>query len=77
MASETVWTNNKKIEHRGYNQAVDYFCDQAGGQTLGGQLDHAMATRVWLGGGGNTTTNGLRGYVYFEMGTTTTAAKPG
>jgi hypothetical protein len=67
MAVNDISTNQGQIQRRGFNSAVDFFCDRAGGQTLGGQLFLSMATRVWLDYGGNPETTGLNGYVYFEI----------
>jgi hypothetical protein len=67
MAIDDVKTNNGQISRRGYNSAVDFFCDEAGGQTVGGQLYLSMANRVWLDYGGDPATTGINGYVYFEI----------
>jgi hypothetical protein len=67
MAIEDVKTNNGQITRRGYHSAVDFFCDQAGGQTVGRQQYLSLANRVWLDYGGNPATTGINGYVYFEI----------
>lgn len=67
MARDDVSSNNGEIPRRGYLTAVAEFCEQASGQTVpaGGYL--SLATRVFLDGGGNPSTNGIPGYVYFEV----------
>jgi hypothetical protein len=67
MARDDVSSNNGEIPRRGYLTAVAEFCQQANGQTVpaGGYL--SLATRVFLDGGGDPSTNGIPGYVYFEV----------
>lgn len=67
MARDDVSSNNGEISRTGYLTAVTKFCEQASGQTVaaGGYL--SMATRVFLDGGGDPSTNGIPGYVYFEV----------
>jgi hypothetical protein len=67
MAFNEITTNHGKVSHRGFNTAVDFFCDKAGGQTVGGKKYFSLANRVWLDYGGDPTTTGLNGYVYFEI----------
>lgn len=67
MARDDVNSNNGDIPRRGYLTAVAEFCEQADGQTVpaGGYL--SLATRVFLDGGRDPSTNGIPGYVYFEV----------
>lgn len=67
MAVNDASTNNGEIRRRGFNTAVDFFCDKAGGQTLGPNLYFSMVNRVWLSYGGVPETTGTNGYVYFEI----------
>ncbi|CAI6287452.1 unnamed protein product [Periconia digitata] len=67
MAIDNVKTNNNAIERRGYNGAVDLFCAKAAGQNVGKDKFLSMASRVWLDYGGNPSTTGINGYVYFEI----------
>lgn len=67
MAVNNVKTNHDTVERTGYNVAVDKFCDAAHGQEVGGKLFLSMATRVWLGYGGDPKSTGINGYVYFEI----------
>jgi hypothetical protein len=67
MARDDVSSNNGEIPRRGYLTAVAEFCQQANGQIVpaGGYL--SLATRVFLDGGGDPSTSGIPGYVYFEV----------
>lgn len=67
MARDDVSSNNGEIPRRGYLTAVSDFCGHASGKTIpaGGYL--SLATRVFLDGGGDPSTNGIPGYVYFEV----------
>ena len=67
MARDDVSSNNGEIPRRGYLTAVADFCEHASGKTIpaGGYL--SLATRVFLDGGGDPSTNGIPGYVYFEV----------
>jgi hypothetical protein len=67
MAIDDVRTNNGQIPRVGYNTAVDAFCNKAAGQSVSGQKYLSMATRIWLSAGGNPSTTGLNGWVYFEV----------
>jgi hypothetical protein len=67
MAVNNVKTNHDTVERTGYTTAVDKFCDAANGQEVGSKLFLSMATRVWLGYGGDPKSTGLNGYVYFEI----------
>ncbi|KAF2123227.1 hypothetical protein BDV96DRAFT_639767 [Lophiotrema nucula] len=69
MAVDDVFTNNGAIHRRGYNTAVDGFCDMAHGKLVGAENQKylSMATRVWLSGGGRPEEYGINGYVYFEV----------
>ena len=67
MPINDIKTNHDKIQRRGYNSAVDLFCDKAQGQTLGGKLYLSLATRVWMNFGKNPKSHGNNGYVYFEI----------
>lgn len=67
MARGDVSTNNGEIPRRGYLSAVADFCQKANGKTVaaGGYL--SLATRVFLDGGKDPSSNGIPGYVYFEI----------
>lgn len=67
MARDDVSSNNGEVPRRGYLTAVAGFCEQATGQIVpaGGYL--SLATRVFLDGGGDPSTYGIPGYVYFEV----------
>lgn len=67
MARDDVASNHGQISRRGYLSAVSSFCQLANGQSVaaGGYL--STATRVFLDGGGDPASNGVPGYVYFEI----------
>jgi hypothetical protein len=67
MARDDVKTNNGEISRRGYLNAVASFCKEADGKTVGGGDFLSMATRVFLDGGGDPTSSGTNGYVFFEV----------
>jgi hypothetical protein len=67
MAITNVKTNNGAITRRGFDSAVDSFCDKANGQTLGKGLYLSLATRVFLDDGGDPASHGINGFVYFEV----------
>lgn len=67
MPIDDISTNHGQIKRRGFNSAVDFFCDQAHGQTIGGNLYLSLATRAFLSFGKNPTEHGNNGYVYFEI----------
>ncbi|RYP91551.1 hypothetical protein DL770_002331 [Monosporascus sp. CRB-9-2] len=50
---------------KGYNTAVDEFCEQADGQSVGPDGYLSLATEVFLNGGKDPEVYGLLGYVYF------------
>jgi hypothetical protein len=67
MARDDVKTNHGEIARRGYLSAVAAFCKQANGKTVGAGDFLSMATRVFLDGGGDPTSSGTNGYVFFEV----------
>jgi hypothetical protein len=67
MAVNSIKTNHQQIQRIGYNSAVDNFCAKAGGQHVASKKYLSMAGRVWLSYGGNPETNGVNGFVYFEI----------
>jgi hypothetical protein len=67
MAVSDVKTNHGAITRVGYTNAVNNFCNKAGGQTVPGNQYLTMATRIWADYGGDPTTTGLNEYVYFEI----------
>ena len=67
MPIDDISTNHGQITRRGFNSAVDFFCDKAHGQTLGGKLYLSLATRVFINFGKDPRTYGINGYVYFEI----------
>lgn len=67
MARDDVSTNNGEIPRRGYLSAVAEFCQEADGQTVPAGSYLSLATRVFLDGGGDPSSNGVPGYVYFEI----------
>lgn len=60
-------SNHDQILRRGFDSAVDSFCDKAKDQTLGAGLYLSMATRVFHDYGGDPHTTGINGFVYFEI----------
>ncbi|KAF3384119.1 Altered inheritance of mitochondria protein 6 [Talaromyces pinophilus] len=67
MARDDVSSNNGELPRRGYLTAVAEFCEQANGHIVPAGDYLSLATRVFLDGGGDPSTNGIPGYVYFEV----------
>ncbi|KAF2635367.1 hypothetical protein P280DRAFT_501963 [Massarina eburnea CBS 473.64] len=67
MAVDNIKSNHDAIQRQGFNSAVDSFCGKAAGQTVEKDKYLSMATRIWLDYGGDPTTTGLNGYVFFEI----------
>lgn len=67
MARDDVASNHGEILRRGFLSAVSTFCHLANGQSVGAGGYLSTATRVFLDGGGDPASNGVPGYVYFEI----------
>ncbi|KAF2269068.1 hypothetical protein CC78DRAFT_564830 [Lojkania enalia] len=67
MQIDDIKTNHDQIQRRGFNSAVDFFCDEAHDQTLGAGLYLSLATRVYINYGKDPKYYGINGYVYFEV----------
>ncbi|RYP46605.1 hypothetical protein DL768_007227 [Monosporascus sp. mg162] len=67
MAIDDVLIADGGDSRKGYNTAVDEFCEQADGRNVGPDGYLSLATEVFLNGGKDPEMYGLLGYVYFEV----------
>ncbi|KAI1814819.1 hypothetical protein GGS20DRAFT_585081 [Poronia punctata] len=67
MAIDDVEIGQGGDKRVGFGSAVQKFCEMADGETVKKDDYLSMATEVYLDGGGDPSTNGILGFVYFEI----------